>query len=157
MLFGLGVALKSIFFDMDGVLVDYAGGKKLASPYELHVVSGDLARIPGIFSRLDPMPGALDAVATLSKEYTCHVLSTAPWENSSSWTDKVNWIFKYFGCGEESPFFQRINITHDKGMFTGDYLIDDRTKHGVLNFSGEWIEFGGSKYPDWQAVLNYLL
>ncbi|MDR1088165.1 MAG: hypothetical protein LBL23_02675 [Coriobacteriales bacterium] len=149
--------MKSIFFDMDGVLVDYAGGRAYASQYELKIVSGDLARIPGIFARLDPLPGALDAVAQLSRSYECHVLSTAPWENSSAWTDKVNWIFKYFGSSKDSAFFQRINITHDKGMFTGDYLIDDRAKHGVVRFSGEWIEFGSSEFPNWQAVLDYLL
>ena len=149
--------MKSIYFDMDGVLVDYAGGRKFASQYELDMVSNDLARIPGIFARLDPMPGALDAVATLAQTYECHVLSTAPWENSSAWTDKVNWIFKYFGSDAKSPFFQRINITHDKGMFEGDYLIDDRTKHGVLRFKGEWIEFGCAQFPNWDAVLAYLL
>jgi len=149
--------VKTIFFDLDGVLVDYAGGQGYACEYELNMVSGDFARIPGIFARLDPMPGALEAVEALSKHYECHVLTTAPWENSSAWTDKVNWIFKHFGTDEASPFYQRINITHDKGMYTGDYLIDDRTKHGVLRFSGEWIEFGSNKYPDWKSVLNYLL
>ena len=149
--------MKTIYFDMDGVLVDYAGGIDYASKYELNMVAGELARISGIFARLDPMPGALDAVHALSAKYECHVLSTAPWENSSAWTDKVNWIFKHFGSDINSPFFQRINITHDKGMFTGDYLIDDRSKHGVLSFSGEWIEFGSEGFPDWQAVLGYLL
>ena len=142
---------------MDGVLVDYASGMALASKVELDKVSGDLARISGIFARLDPMPGALDAVAALAEHYECHILTTAPWENSSAWTDKVNWIFKYFGSGKDSPFFQRINITHDKGMFIGDYLIDDRSRHGVKNFSGEWIEFGSEKFPDWESVLKYLL
>ena len=149
--------MKSIYFDMDGVLVDYASGKSHVSQHELDVVSGDMARISGIFARLDPMPGALDAVAALTKCYECHILSTAPWENSSAWTDKVNWIFKYFGSGKNSPFYQRINITHDKGMFIGDYLIDDRARHGVLKFSGEWIEFGSDKFPDWDSVLKYLL
>ena len=142
---------------MDGVLVDYARGRVYASMHELDMASGDLARVPGIFARLDPMPGALDAVAALAKEYECHILTTAPWENSSAWTDKVNWIHKYFGSDVNSPFFHRINITHDKGMFTGDYLIDDRSRHGVLRFSGEWIEFGSYAFPDWESVLNYLL
>jgi len=149
--------LKTIFFDLDGVLVDYEGGKGYACEYELNMVSGEFARIPGIFARLDPMPGALEAVAALSEKYECHILTTAPWENSSAWTDKVNWIFKYFGTDKNSPFFQRINITHDKGAFCGDYLIDDRARHGVLRFKGEWIEFGSDKFPDWKSVLNYLL
>lgn len=142
---------------MDGVLVDYKNGFAYASVHELEVVRNDLARIPGIFSRLDPMPGAVEAVTLLAKQYECHVLSTAPWENSSAWTDKVNWIFKYFGNDHKSPFFKRINITHDKGMFSGDYLIDDRTKHGVLGFTGEWLEFGSERFPDWNTVLDYLI
>ena len=149
--------MKSIYFDLDGVLVDYDSGWRYASIDELNYASADLARVPGIFSRLDPMPGALEAVAALAEKYECHILTTAPWENSSAWTDKVNWIFKYFGADKNSPFYERINITHDKGMYTGDYLIDDRARHGVRHFKGEWIEFGGDKFPNWEAVLNYLL
>ncbi|MDR2671927.1 MAG: hypothetical protein LBC35_01240 [Coriobacteriales bacterium] len=149
--------IKTVFFDMDDVLVDYSGGYKLVAREELDAAKGKLKDIPGIFARLNPLPGALTAVETLSKHYECHVLSTAPWENPTSWTDKVNWIFRYFGSDTQSPFYKRINLTHDKGMFSGDYLIDDRSKHGVLLFSGEWIEFGSARFPDWDAVLAYLL
>jgi hypothetical protein len=38
----------------------------------------------------------------------------------------------------------------------GDYLIDDRTKNGAGEFSGELIQFGGKDFPDWKSVLNYL-
>ena len=38
----------------------------------------------------------------------------------------------------------------------GDYLIDDRTKNGAGEFSGELIQFGSDDYPDWETVLNYL-
>ena len=39
----------------------------------------------------------------------------------------------------------------------GDILIDDRPNNGANNFRGEWIHFGSEKYPNWPAVLDYLL
>jgi hypothetical protein len=39
----------------------------------------------------------------------------------------------------------------------GDYLIDDRPKHGASSFEGEWIEFGSEAFPDWPTVVDYLL
>jgi hypothetical protein len=47
-------------------------------------------------------------------------------------------------------------ITHRKDLCQGDYLIDDRGKNGTNDFSGEWIEFGSEKFPDWKSVLVYL-
>ena len=38
----------------------------------------------------------------------------------------------------------------------GDYLIDDRTKNGAGEFSGELIQFGDDAFPNWEAILNYL-
>ena len=46
-------------------------------------------------------------------------------------------------------------ITHRKDLCQGDYLIDDRGKNGTSEFSGEWIEFGSEKFPDWNSVLEY--
>jgi len=47
-------------------------------------------------------------------------------------------------------------ITHRKDLCQGDYLIDDRGKNGTSEFTGEWIEFGSEKIPDWESVLKYL-
>ena len=47
-------------------------------------------------------------------------------------------------------------ITHRKDLCQGDYLIDDRGKNGTSDFTGEWIEFGSEKFPDWNSVLVYL-
>ena len=38
----------------------------------------------------------------------------------------------------------------------GEYLIDDRTANGAGNFKGEQIHFGTEKFPNWEAVLEYL-
>jgi hypothetical protein len=40
------------------------------------------------FSLMEPMSGALEAVKLLSP-YFDYILSTAPWENPSAWTDKA--------------------------------------------------------------------
>ncbi len=52
---------------------------------------------------------------------------------------------------------KRMVITHRKDLCQGDYLIDDRGKHGTSEFAGEWIQFGSEQFPDWQSVLDYLL
>ena len=48
-------------------------------------------------------------------------------------------------------------ITHCKDLFEGDYLIDDRSKNSTSEFKGEWIQFGSERFPDWDAVVEYLL
>lgn len=83
------------------------------------------------------------------KNYT----NTAPWNNPSAWSDKVSWVTKYL----DDIFHKRIIITHCKNLCKGDILIDDRNKNGTSEFEGEWIQFGSERYPDWNAVLNYLI
>ncbi len=39
----------------------------------------------------------------------------------------------------------------------GDVLIDYRLNNGAAQFDGEWIHFSSETYPNWEAVLNYLL
>ena len=112
-----------------------------------------LDEIPGLFGKMDPMPGAIEAVHKLAEEYDVFILSTAPWKNPSAWSDKVEWVTKYF----DDVFHKRIIITHRKDLVEGDYLIDDRGKNGTSEFKGEWIQFGSEKFPDWDAVLNYLI
>ena len=145
---------------MDNVLVDFQSGldridEEKKSQYRASW-SGDkdrLDEIPGLFGKMDPMPGAIEAVHKLAGEYDVFILSTAPWKNPSAWSDKVEWVTKYF----DDVFHKRIIITHRKDLVEGDYLIDDRGKNGTSEFKGEWIQFGSEKFPDWDAVLNYLI
>lgn len=44
-----------------------------------------------------------------------------------------------------------------KDLVEGDYLIDDRGKNGTSEFKGEWIHFGSERFPNWKAVLEYLI
>lgn len=144
---------KRLYFDMDGVLVDFESGLALQDEQTLREYEGHYDEIPGLFGSMQPMPGALDAVKHLNEYYDCYILSTAPWKNPSAWSDKVVWITKYL----DDVFHKKIVITHCKNLCNGDILIDDRGKNGTGEFEGEWIQFGSERFPDWKSVLEYLI
>ena len=145
--------MKTLFFDMDNVLVDFASGLARVDDATKEKYKENLDEIPNLFSLMDPVPGAIEAVHELAKHYDVFILSTAPWNNPSAWSDKLNWVKKYLG----KVFYKRIILSHRKDLIMGDYLIDDRPKHGASEFCGEWIQFGSERFRDWDAVLSYLL
>lgn len=144
---------KRLFFDMDGVLVDFESGLAQQDEQTLKEYEGRYDEIPGLFGLMQPMPGAIEAVHKLNEHYDCYILSTAPWNNPSAWSDKVTWITKHL----DDVFHKKMVITHCKNLCKGDILIDDRGKNGTSQFEGEWIEFGSERYPNWNAVLDYLI
>lgn len=144
---------KRLFFDMDSVLVDFESGLAQQDEQTLKEYEGRYDEIPGLFGLMQPMPGAIEAVHKLNEHYDCYILSTAPWNNPSAWSDKVTWITKHL----DDVFHKKMVITHCKNLCKGDILIDDRGKNGTSQFEGEWIEFGSERYPDWNAVLDYLI
>ena len=138
---------------MDNVLVDFQSGISKLSKEVINEYDSNLDEVPNIFSLMEPLEGAIDSFKILSQKYDTYILSTAPWKNSSAWTDKVKWVQKYLG---ESAY-KRLILTHHKNLNHGDYLIDDRTKNGAGEFKGELIQFGTDKFPDWKSVCSYLL
>ena len=146
-------AKKILYLDMDGVLVDFESGLARV-PQEVQLEYGEHRdRIPGIFSLMDPMPGALEAYEELCGLFDTFILSTAPWENSSAWIDKLLWAKEYLG----ELCTKRLILTHRKDLNRGHFLVDDRPKRGhVEDFQGEVIHFGSERFPDWEAVLPYL-
>ena len=145
--------MKRVFIDMDNVLVDFPSGLDQVSEEVKAEYAGRPDEIPGLFAKMKPMEGAIAAVHELQKHYDLFILSTAPWKNPSAWSDKLEWVTKYF----DDVFHKRLIISHRKDICQGDYLIDDRGKNGTKDFAGEWIEFGSEKFPNWERVLQYLL
>jgi len=147
--------MKLLFIDLDGVVADFVSAmnthpKKEISPYDEHPDT-----IPHIFRDLKPIKGAIKAVNILldATNYNVYFLSTAPWDNPSAWTDKRLWIEEQFG----EKINRRLILTHRKDLVKGDILIDDRPNNGAKDFEGELIKFGSTEYPNWYAVLDYLL
>ena len=146
--------MKRVFIDMDNVLVDFQSGLDQVSDEIKAMYPKDKSdEIPGLFAKMKPMEGAIEAVHELKKHYDLFILSTAPWNNPSAWSDKVEWVTKYL----DDVFHKRLIISHRKDLCQGDYLIDDRGKNGTSEFAGEWIEFGSGQFPNWESVLRYLL
>jgi 5'-nucleotidase len=152
------MAKKILFVDMDNVLVDFASGISRISDEERSQYKDDLDEVPGIFSKMDPLEGAVESYKLLAEHFDTYILSTAPWENSSAWSDKLEWVKKYLGGEKGDPAYKRLILSHNKNLCHGDYLIDDRDANGADKFGGELLRFGkGQAYPDWKAVVAYLL
>ena len=138
---------------MDNVIVDFKTGIEKISEEEKVKYEGRYDEVPRIFSLMDPMEGAIEAFNKLSSKYDTYILSTSPWNNPSAWQDKIVWVQKFL----EKPAYKRLILSHHKNLNRGDYIIDDRVKNGVDKFEGEHIHFGSEKFPNWDAILKYLL
>ena len=94
-----------VFFDMDNVLVDFVSGLDRVAPEIKAMYSDDgtgkphYDDIPGIFSLMDPMPGAIEAVKAFAA------------------SDKLNWVKKHLDSDRpEGVFYKRIVLSHHKNL-----------------------------------------
>ena len=142
---------KIVYVDMDGVLVDFQSGINSLSAEEFKLYENDLDEVPGIFSRMKAIDGALEAFEKLNKHFDVYILSTAPWENPTALNDKLAWIKQNIGDLSK----KRVIFSHNKHLNMGDYLIDDRIANGAGDFKGTHIHFGTDQFPNWDSVLNY--
>jgi 5'(3')-deoxyribonucleotidase len=143
---------KVVYVDMDNVLVNFQSGIDQLSQEELKEYDGRYDEVPGIFKKMKPKEHAIETFNWLSKHFDTYILSTAPWDNPSAWSDKLNWVKKYLG----EPAYKRLILSHHKNLLSGDYLIDDRTKRGVKYFSGKHIHFGTDEFRHWTDVKLFL-
>ena len=147
--------IDRIFFDMDGVLADFARGvRELAgvpgfTDLEKHTKDEDDAMwekargVEHFYLRLDPIAGSLEMLGKVNAAYPgkCEILTgiPKPWRGiASSGEDKIAWMKKFFK--ESIPV--NIVLSEEKPEFcrgAGSVLIDDMRK----NIRG-WEKAGGT-------------
>ena len=166
-----------LYFDMDNVLVNFKSGIDATNTDVLAQYADEgkgnphYDDIPGIFAKMLPVDGAVDAVKALYKYFDCYILSTSPWKNPTALNEKLDWVKRYFdntvpviqlkpgetNCG--NPFYKKVIFTHNKDLCLqeGAWLIDDRIKNGASEFGERHILFLSEKFPDWQSVVDYFM
>ena len=153
---------KIVYLDMDGVVADFNSLMRqihtkinlLGETESQALVDKTCKENSHIFLQIEPIAGAIDAVNTLLKmpEVDLYFLTAAMWDVPESYTDKRLWLEKYFGTAVR----KKLIITHRKDLNRGDFLVDDRTRHGTDKFNGEHIHFGIGEFPNWTITLQYL-
>ena len=143
---------KILYLDMDNVLVDFPSAFARVPEETLREYGEDKDEIPGIFALMDPVPGAIEAFHALAEVFDVYLLSTAPWENSSAWSDKLEWVKKHLG--EKAK--KRLILSHNKNLNRGDFLVDDRLANGAGEFTGTLITFVPNK-TSWPDLVKELL
>ena len=148
--------MKVLYIDMDNVLVDFKSGIAKLPADQVVAAGGELDNAPGIFALMQPMPGAIEAYHELSELFDTYILSTAPWENPSAWSDKLEWVKRHLGA----PAYKRLTLSHNKHLSRGHYLVDDRPNNGAEAFGKvpgqKWIHFGHEPFHSWAEVVAYL-
>ena len=161
---------KILYIDMDGVLVDLPQSIEGIDPSIREACKAWQAEqealhpgkeihhsdFEGLFATLKPKEGAVEAINTLLPHFEIYLLSTAPWDNTDSWSDKRRWVGQYLPNLPK----KRLILSHRKDLNRGAFLIDDRPNNGAREFGEqegqEWIHFGSTEFPGWPSVLSYL-
>lgn len=147
--------MARVLIDMDGVLANTSepwyqaireeyqvevDREKIRS-WNLHVelnLPETIYRIlerPGFFENLPLMPGAVEVVPILWKQYDCYIVSAASYTHDNA-TQKWRWLQKHF------PFISKDKVifAKDKSVIQAGYMIDDGP-HNLKSFRGESICF----------------
>lgn len=104
----------------------------------------------GLFLNLPLIEGAREGVEFLNKNFEIYFVSSPLWGNDFSWMEKKQWVENRF----PEIGHKKLILTHNKSLFSGDYLIDDRVANGVADFKGTFIHFG-KVYKTWKDVEQF--
>lgn len=144
---------KLIYLDCDDVIADFCGhpvfeGKLVKDPSPMYE--------PGFFAELKPVKGSLVAVRKLIQMgYEIQILTQPVAFSADSYADKVRWIALYF-----PELISCINMTQNKGLFVGDYLIDDNPTKWKEKFEangGKFVHFNYHSFHEmeWKNIVRF--
>jgi 5'(3')-deoxyribonucleotidase len=140
---------KIVYVDMDDTLCDFMGPFK-SGEYKLKFPQSKV----GFFLSLEPLEFAIEGVKILQTKYDVWILTRPSIKNTHCYTEKAEWIKKYFG----EDMLNKMILCPDKSLVKGDFLIDDDIKHGQTDFEGEHIHFmTDEKFTNWKSVVEYLM
>lgn len=137
---------KVVYIDLDNTLADYLGEAERRG-----IPPKEAKHMKGFFLSLQPIGNAVESYDKLSRYFDVYILSTAPWSNPDSLSEKVLWVKKWLPNAYKNVIF-----SHHKDLNIGDYLIDDLDKNGAAEFQGEHIKIHSSEFPDWNSVVEYI-
>jgi len=143
--------MKRVYVDMDDVLCDFnkaAHREMLENPAQ---------RFPqskwGFFLKIEEITDAVESFKILQKKYDVWILTRPSFKNVNSFSEKAQWVWDHLGY----DVLEKTIMCGDKSLLKGDYLIDDATNAGQLEFEGELIRFGSQRFMNWKDVVNYLM
>ena len=140
--------MKRVYIDMDDTICDFMGPFR-SGDFKLKYPQSKV----GFFLDLQPLEFAIEGVKLLQEKYDVWILTRPSIKNTHCYTEKAEWIKKYFG----EAMLEKLILCPNKSLVKGDYLIDDDIKHGQKEFEGEHIQFGTSNFPNWKSIIKYLL
>ena len=88
--------MKTLYIDMDNVIVDFASGIVQLDEAKLESYKSKLDEVPGIFSKMKPMPGAVGAVKKLWKHFGDYIID----DRLKNGVDKFDGKHIHFGTEE---------------------------------------------------------
>ena len=104
---------------MDNVLVDFPSAFSKIPKRYLITHKDNMDEVPGIFGFMDPIPGAIESFNELADLFDTYILSTAPWDNHTAWSDKLEWVKKHLG----DKAYKRLILSHHKHLNAGEFLL----------------------------------
>lgn len=148
---------KIIHVDMDETIADFTKAATVNGEFDHRRMYE-----PGFFFKLEPIDGALVAIRQLiGLGYDVQILSQPVADSYFSYSDKIRWIGCYF-----PELLHKVNLTQDKGLFKGDYLIDDNSFKWKEKFEangGKFVHFlynpgtytQISNKEQWEQIVNF--
>jgi 5'(3')-deoxyribonucleotidase len=133
---------KKIYIDQDGVLANFEKAyneDRKKQPDQKYPQSQF-----GFYLKLEEIENAIYSLKELQKYFDVYILTRPSIYNLNCYSEKALWILNHIN----QEMLENTILCCDKSLLKGDYIIDDNTSDGQLDFEGEFIHFGSEKFPN---------